>query len=88
MDNVRFSTFVTKHIPHMKLLRYTLLLCLCSALIPSVSAQESGRFDLTGTWQFREQGSTKVYNGEVPGFVQTDLMKNKVIPDPYYRDNE
>lgn len=88
MDNVRFSTFVTKHIPHMKLLRYTLLLCLCSVLIPSVSAQESGRFDLTGTWQFREQGSTKVYNGEVPGFVQTDLMKNKVIPDPYYRDNE
>src|SRR5947209_9746094 len=25
---------------------------------------------------------------EVPGCVQTDLLQNKIIPDPFYRENE
>ncbi|HWC16786.1 MAG TPA: glycoside hydrolase family 2 protein [Terriglobales bacterium] len=25
---------------------------------------------------------------EVPGFVQTDLLQNKIIPEPFYRENE
>jgi beta-mannosidase len=51
-------------------------------------SQLPGKLDLTGTWQFRQQGSQKIYNGQVPGSVQTDLFRNKLIPDPFYRDNE
>src|SRR5215813_3385308 len=25
---------------------------------------------------------------EVPGCIQTDLLRNKIIPEPFYRDNE
>lgn len=27
-------------------------------------------------------------SAEVPGCVQTDLLRNKIIPEPFYRDNE
>src|SRR6267378_7834699 len=42
---------------------------------------------LTG-WQFREAGKDKWYPATVPGCVHTDLLSNKVIDDPFYRDNE
>ena len=71
-------------------MRYRLLLLLCLTNLAWVTgfSQQSGKIDLTGVWQFREQGSTQIYNGTVPGYVTTDLLKNKLIPDPYYRDNE
>jgi beta-mannosidase len=42
---------------------------------------------LTG-WQFREAGKDKWYPAGVPGCVHTDLLNNKLIDDPFYRDNE
>lgn len=39
-------------------------------------------------WQFREVGKTDWYNATVPGCVHTDLLANKIIDDPFYRDNE
>src|SRR6266550_1034525 len=42
---------------------------------------------LTG-WQFREAGQDKWYPASVPGCVHTDLLNNKLIDDPFYRDNE
>ncbi len=39
-------------------------------------------------WQFREAGKTDWYNASVPGCVHTDLLANKLIEDPFYRDNE
>ena len=51
-------------------------------------SQLPGKFDLSGTWQFRQQGSQKILNGQVPGSVQTDLYRNRQIPDPFFRDNE
>jgi len=39
-------------------------------------------------WQFREAGKTEWYNATVPGCVHTDLLANKLIEDPFYRDNE
>jgi beta-mannosidase len=42
---------------------------------------------LTG-WQFREAGKDKWYPATVPGCVHTDLLNNKLIDDPFYRDNE
>ena len=39
-------------------------------------------------WQFREAGKDTWYSATVPGCVHTDLLKNKLIEDPFYRDNE
>jgi beta-mannosidase len=39
-------------------------------------------------WQFREVGKTDWHNAIVPGCVHTDLLANKLIDDPFYRDNE
>ncbi|HEY2964216.1 MAG TPA: glycoside hydrolase family 2 protein [Pyrinomonadaceae bacterium] len=39
-------------------------------------------------WQFHEAGKTDWYNATVPGCVHTDLLANKLIEDPFYRDNE
>lgn len=57
------------------------------------------KIDLNGVWQFRSvdtyrtlpalQKSVKRWmNASVPGTVHTDLLSNKIIPDPYYRANE
>jgi beta-mannosidase len=51
-----------------------------------VSAQ--GTFELNRNWQFRKQGTHNWYKASVPGTIHTDLLANKLIPDPFYRDNE
>ena len=33
-------------------------------------------------------GVEQWHPAEVPGLVQMDLLRNKLIPDPFYRDNE
>ncbi len=43
---------------------------------------------LLSGWQFSEAGKDKWYPATVPGCVHTDLMKNNLIDDPFYRDNE
>jgi beta-mannosidase len=44
--------------------------------------------ELNKNWQFRKAGEAKWYKADVPGTIHTDLLANKLIPDPYYRDNE
>ena len=44
--------------------------------------------ELNKNWQFKNQKENKWYKGTVPGTVHTDLLGNKLIPDPFYRDNE
>ena len=39
-------------------------------------------------WQFREAGKDTWHSAIVPGCVHTDLLNNKLIEDPFYRDNE
>ncbi len=39
-------------------------------------------------WQFREAGKDTWHSATVPGCVHTDLLNNKLIEDPFYRDNE
>ena len=39
-------------------------------------------------WQFREVGKDAWHPATVPGCVHTDLLNNKLIEDPFYRDNE
>lgn len=44
--------------------------------------------ELNKDWQFRNQKEKQWYDAAVPGTVHTDLLANKLIPDPFYRDNE
>src|SRR6266487_1859573 len=43
---------------------------------------------LHADWKFRQVGTTTWYPATIPGCVHTDLMNNKLIDDPFYRDNE
>ncbi|MBE1162202.1 glycoside hydrolase family 2 protein [Dyella sp. 7MK23] len=53
---------------------------------------------LDSGWRFRlagddshakdHHGATEWHDANVPGTVQTDLLAAKLLPDPYYRDNE
>jgi beta-mannosidase len=56
-------------------------------LLPLVLANAQSMRIESG-WQFREAGKTDWYNATVPGCVHTDLLANKLIEDPFYRDNE
>jgi beta-mannosidase len=49
--------------------------------------------DLGSNWQFRQRVTATAAPAEwrpatVPGDVHLDLLANKLIPDPFYRDNE
>ncbi len=39
-------------------------------------------------WQFHQIGKTEWYPAQVPGCVQTDLLENKLIADPFIGTNE
>ena len=56
-------------------------------LLPLVLVKAQSKQIHSG-WQFREVGKTDWYNATVPGCVHTDLLANKLIDDPFYRDNE
>ncbi len=43
---------------------------------------------LNGSWSCARKGSNEIYEAHVPGMVHDALMTNKVIPDPFFRDNE
>lgn len=43
---------------------------------------------ISSGWKFHEQDEARWYPAKVPGEVHTDLLANKLIPDPFYRDNE
>ncbi|MEZ5426969.1 MAG: glycoside hydrolase family 2 protein [Pyrinomonadaceae bacterium] len=46
------------------------------------------KIPLNDGWRFRQAGKTEWHPAGVPGVVQTDLLENKLIEDPFYRDNE
>jgi len=46
------------------------------------------RFDLNGEWQVRSANGSIKTTGIVPGQIHTDLLRNKLIEDPYYRFND
>ncbi|GAA3782110.1 beta-mannosidase [Flavobacterium ginsengiterrae] len=48
----------------------------------------SQNVDLKNNWNYREEKTEKWYPATVPGEIHTDLLNNKLIPDPFYRDNE
>jgi beta-mannosidase len=65
----------------------------CFAALPLEAAEPSSR-NLDSGWQFRAVANTdrsdvkEWHPAQVPGVVQTDLLKRGLIPDPFDRDNE
>jgi beta-mannosidase len=52
------------------------------------SVMRSSTITLDTGWQFSEVGKDAWHPAIVPGCVHTDLLNNKLIDDPFYRDNE
>ena len=46
------------------------------------------KFDLGGSWKFREVGSERRLTGHLPGLNYVDLMDAGVIEDPFWGQNE
>jgi beta-mannosidase len=65
---------------------WLIVFCLANFSL-AVTAQKSSLV-LNNNWQFRQVGTAKWNAATVPGEVHTDLLNNKLIPDPFYRDNE
>jgi beta-mannosidase len=63
---------------------FSALICL------TASAQSPGRTvtEIKDNWQMHRFGHNMWYKATVPGCVHTDLIANKLIPDPFYKDNE
>jgi beta-mannosidase len=61
--------------------------------VPSLTAQTTSR-PLEAKWEFRALSKTDKadlqdwHPAQVPGVVQTDLLKDGLIPDPFYQDND
>ena len=66
----------------------SILLILIINLIPVQTNAQNISIELNKNWQFKNQKENKWYKATVPGTVHTDLLANKLIPDPFYRDNE
>jgi len=44
--------------------------------------------EINSGWQFSEAGKNDWKSAEVPGCIHTDLLRHKIIDDPFYRLNE
>jgi len=66
----------------------SILLIFLINLIPIQTNAQNSSIGLNNNWQFKNQKESKWYKATVPGTVHTDLLANKLIPDPFYRDNE
>jgi Beta-galactosidase/beta-glucuronidase len=69
---------------------YLLLLFLCFFAVGETVAQTDRlmKLSLNSRWKFHQADKTEWYPATVPGCVHTDLLENKLIEDPFYRDNE
>jgi beta-mannosidase len=66
------------------------LLLLLAAQFVQAQTQTTSKttISLDSGWTFRQVGKDEWRKATVPGSVQTDLLANKLIEDPFYRDNE
>ena len=66
--------------------RNSLLLIALFAFVAAVATPQ--RQMLHEGWQFKQERGTNWFPATVPGVVQTDLMANEIIEDPFFRLNE
>ena len=46
------------------------------------------RYEISNGWMFREAAKDQFHPAQVPGCVHTDLLRNQLIPDPFFGTNE
>lgn len=74
--------------------RGAFLIAICITCLAQAAKAERGSFSLNNGWEFRQRkGGADAVQGRwqpatVPGLVHTDLLRNKLIPDPFFRSNE
>jgi len=76
-------------------LRTSLCAILLSAIVFAQSGSTRQVVSLASGWEFRQLSDAAAtaqqatwHPAQVPGDVHLDLMRNKMIPDPFFRDNE
>lgn len=57
-------------------------------LLSSCSLAAFSQTLVAGSWKFRQAGTNPWHPATVPGTVHTDLLNNRLIPDPFFADNE
>jgi beta-mannosidase len=62
-------------------------------LLGGAAFSQTQKIPLESGWEFHEYNGSKPELAEwrsaaVPGLIHTDLLAHKLIPDPFYRDNE
>ena len=73
------------------LVQFVIPLCLllfalsCKEGEPKISPE---KISLAGEWMFRSDDDTLWFPATVPGCVHTDLLHNRMIPDPFFSSNE
>lgn len=70
------------------MIRYYLLLIVLGLFPPSMLGTNRTKISLNGNWEFKQMGQSHWLPAQVPGCVHLDLLRNKKIPDPFFRDNE
>jgi beta-mannosidase len=74
--------------------RAVILIIVCLVSLVQVARAQRKSISLNDGWEFRQRMEApgaieaKWYPAEVPGVVHTDLLRNKLIPDPFFRSNE
>ena len=78
----------------LRVFRWTALLSLLFLIVPARVAGQAASHALEAKWEFRAVGNTDRaelkdwHPAQVPGVVQTDLLRDGLIPDPFYQDND
>lgn len=67
----------------MKYFLAIISICLSS----TIKAQQAFQ-SLNTNWKFKASNTSQWYTAMVPGTIHTDLIQHKLIPNPFYRDNE
>ncbi len=70
------------------LIRLVVTVCFFYFAAGLLQAQDMHKIDLGGKWKFRQAGVKDWKDALVPGTVHQDLLRNKIIEDPFLRDNE
>ena len=74
--------------------RGALLIAISVTCLAQAAQAERKSVSLNNGWEFRQRiGRVDAVQGQwhpvaVPGVVHTDLLRNKLIPDPFFRSNE
>ena len=69
----------------MKRIFLFLIACLCLNL---AALGQKSTISLNENWKFKQEGKVESYPAQIPGTIHTDLLNSKLIPDPFFGENE